>query len=418
MPFHSPFRPATFIAAAPVAVALLAGCGGDEPSTLVERSDSAGIAIVVNRGGDQPLSWTLDRRFSLGGADDGPEAFYNVGRGSLATDDAGHLYILDRGNHRILVFDGEGRHLRELGRRGGGPGELQWPAAITVARDGSLAISDIGHRGLVRVTATGEPLEHRVLEGWSGGGIAAFGDGLVVQLDVRSDQVSRHELTRIDDTGRHPVVASDGARLRPIDLGCVQISGMSQLFAPSLVWAAGAGRIAAVTGSDYDIHLYDADGPVARVRRDLPPRPATRELALQEVGEKFEVGFGGGGGCVAEPAKVVDERGVADVIPAIRRLAVAPDGTLWVQRFAVRGDPAAIDVFAAAGEYLGTLAAGTPFPEAFFPDGRVVALERDDLDVDHVVVYEVWEERGDGPRRVAFAARRAPPAEAARRSSR
>jgi hypothetical protein len=403
MRFRFSTRLTARIAAAPVGVALLAGCGAEAPSTLVERTDSAGIVIVMNRGGDQPLAWSLERTFSLGGADDGPEAFHNVGRGSVATDEAGYLYILDRGNHRILVFDGDGRHVRELSRRGGGPGELQWPTSLVVAQDGSLAVSDIGHRGLVRVTAAGEPLEHQMLEGWFGGGIAAFGDGLVVQLDVRAEAVTRHELARIDETGRHVVVASQGARLRPVDLGCVQISGMAPYFAPSLVWAAGAGRIAAVTGADYDVELYDASGPIARVRRDVPLRPATRELAIQEVGEKFEVGFGGGGGCVAEPARVVDERGFADVVPAIRRIAVAPDGTLWVRRFAVRGDPAPLDVFAADGEYLGTLPDDTPFPEAFFADGRVAAVEKDDLDVDHVVVYRIIDARADGSSRISAA---------------
>jgi hypothetical protein len=363
------------------------GCSVETPPPVVERTDSAGITLVVNRGEDRLLDWELERTFTLGGDDEGPESFFNVGRGSLATDAAGHLFILDRGNHRILVFDGEGRHVREMGRRGGGPGELQWPSSIAVAGDGTLTIADIGHRGLVRITATGEPLEHRMIEGWVGGSIASFGHALLAQLDSRSAETSRHELIRVDERGRHVVLASDGAPLRPVDLGCVRISGMAPLFAPTLVWAAGAEMIAAATGAAYDVHLYDANGPIARVRRDLALRPATRELAIQEVGEKFEVSFGGGGGCVAEPAKVVDERGVAEVVPSIRRLALGPDGTLWVQRFAVRGDPETIDVFAAGGEYLGTLPAGAPFPEAFFPDGRFAAVEKDDLDVDHVVVY-------------------------------
>jgi hypothetical protein len=377
------------IMAAGAASGLSGSCSVETPPTVVERTDSAGVTLVVNRGEDRPLDWGFERVFTLGGDDEGPESFYNVGRGSLATDAGGHLFILDRGNHRILVFDREGRHVREMGRRGGGPGELQWPSSIVVAHDGTLTIADIGHRGLVRITATGEALEHRMIEGWVGGSIASFGNALLAQLDIRSAEESRHELTRIDESGSHLVLASDGAQVRPIDLGCVRIGGMAPLFAPSLVWAAGAGTIAAATGAAYDVHLYDADGPMARVRRDLPPRPATRELAIQEVGEKFEVSFGGGGGCVAEPAKVVDERGVAEVVPSIRRLALGPDGTLWVQRFAVRGDLATIDVFAADGDYLGTLPAGSPFPEVFFPDGSLAAVEKDDLDVDHVVVYRI-----------------------------
>jgi hypothetical protein len=73
---------------------------------------------------------------------------------------------------------------------------------------------------------------------------------------------------------------------------------------------------------------------------------------------------------------------------------VGPGGeqrTLWMQRFAVRGDPATVDMFAANGTYLGTRDAGTPFPDAFYPDGRFVATVKDDLDLDHVVTYRLTE---------------------------
>src|SRR5690606_19312668 len=127
------------------------------------------------------------------------------------------------------------------------------------------------------------------------------------------------------------------------------------------------------------------------IRRDVSPRPASRELAIREVGEGITISsFGGGGGtCTVPPEKVVDERGVADVLPAIRDIAVAPDGTAWVRHFAVKGEPAPIDVFSPDGAYRGTLPVGSPFPVAFFPDGRIIAIEKDELDVPRVVVYHV-----------------------------
>jgi hypothetical protein len=306
---------------------------------------------------------------------------------------------LDRGNHRVVVFDDGGRHVRTLSRRGGGPGELQWPQAIVIEASGNLAITDIGHRGLVRVTAAGEPLEHRVLEDWWGGEIARFGDSVVVQKQVGAvNGSSSHELHVLDDGGGRALVAFPATPMRPVDLGCVRISGMPRLFAPSLTWATGGSRAAVAGTASYEIEIHEPVGLVARVRRDLPPRAATRELAIQEVGEEFTVAFGSGGGCSAEPGKVVDERGFADVIPADRRVAIGPDGTLWVLRYAVRGDPAPLDVFADDGEYLGTLPPESPFPEAFFPDGRVIAMEKDDLDLDHVVIYRVVRESRTGVR--------------------
>lgn len=70
-------------------------------------------------------------------------------------------------------------------------------------------------------------------------------------------------------------------------------------------------------------------------------------------------------------------------------MQIDPEGRLWVQRGHVRGERAPIDLFAADGEYLGTLQDGAPYPAAFMPGGSVVAVETDELDVPRVVVYRV-----------------------------
>lgn len=53
-------------------------------------------------------------------------------------------------------------------------------------------------------------------------------------------------------------------------------------------------------------------------------------------------------------------------------------------------DEGPIDVVVAGREYVGTLSAGEPgMPEAFGPDGLVVHLERDELDVPTLLVSRV-----------------------------
>jgi hypothetical protein len=129
---------------------------------------------------------------------------------------------------------------------------------------------------------------------------------------------------------------------------------------------------------------------VSSVRRDLPPRPVTKEMALAEVGEERTVTFDEGiPPCKTPAEEVVAKQGFAPVLPAVGAVALAPDGTLWVKRGAVKGEAAIIDVFDPAGEYRGTLPAGSPWPVAFTPSGDVIAVETDDLDVERVVVYAV-----------------------------
>lgn len=374
-----------------VAIAVLVGaCGVGAPERpAVEVVDSADVTILTNTAEDVPLEWQFEPVLVLGGADDGPESFYQVGSGSIGVDAAGNLNVLDRGSHHVLVFDGEGGLTRTIGREGGGPGEFQWPSGLVVWPDGAFAVADFGKRGLVRFSAAGEPLEEEPMENWNGS-VARLGDGTVVVESRRSedDETMYDLLVALEGEGRE-ILSRPRPQGRTIDLGCVRISGMVRLFAPSLVWAAGPDFIAAATGAEYVIDVYEDAGKVASVRRTFELRETSRALALQEVGDEFEVSFGGGGGCEAPAERVVEEQGYTDVIPAVGTIAVAPDGTLWVQRREVRGEERAIDIFVDRGEYVGTLPPGTPFPVAFMPDGAIVAVERDDFDVPRVVVYEV-----------------------------
>ncbi|MFQ5876449.1 MAG: 6-bladed beta-propeller [Acidobacteriota bacterium] len=54
----------------------------------------------------------------------------------------GILYVVDTGGHRVLGFDAEGNRVLEFGRRGSGPGEFNYPAAIAVGPSGDLYVTD------------------------------------------------------------------------------------------------------------------------------------------------------------------------------------------------------------------------------------------------------------------------------------
>ena len=72
----------------------------------------------------------------------------------------------------------------------------------------------------------------------------------------------------------------------------------------------------------------------------------------------------------------------------VRGLATTWDGRIWVLR---RGEEplsdGPIDVITADGRYLGSYPAGaTAIPDAFGPAGLVAFIERNELDVETVVV--------------------------------
>ena len=90
---------------------------------------------------------------------------------------------------------------------------------------------------------------------------------------------------------------------------------------------------------------------------------------------------------------MVEKQGHAPVLPAVGEIALAPDRSIWVRRGSVKGEDPIVDVFDGDGTYLGTLPPGSPYPATFLPDGSVVAIERDEMDIDRLVVYRV--QRGE-----------------------
>ena len=62
----------------------------------------------------------------------------------IAFDPAGtKVYVADRNNHRIQVFDSENNHQMTFGEKGVDDGEFDIPSAITVnPTDGTIYVAD------------------------------------------------------------------------------------------------------------------------------------------------------------------------------------------------------------------------------------------------------------------------------------
>lgn len=61
----------------------------------------------------------------------------------LAYDSArSRLYVADSAAHRVWIFAGDGRPIGEIGRRGDGDGEFNFPTHVAVDRHGNLYVAD------------------------------------------------------------------------------------------------------------------------------------------------------------------------------------------------------------------------------------------------------------------------------------
>lgn len=80
------------------------------------------------------------------------------GRGIAVTDVAvrnGKVYATD--TYQIFVFDTAGKLLRQFGKPGFGPGDLDHPNGVTAGDDGTVYVSDSNHARVIAFSAEGKP---------------------------------------------------------------------------------------------------------------------------------------------------------------------------------------------------------------------------------------------------------------------
>lgn len=163
------------------------------------------------------------------------------------------------------------------------------------------------------------------------------------------------------------------------------------IFAKTLAWYGNEQWLAVSRDAAYVVDVYQGSPPmlVRSVRREIAPRRASYDLAVEWARENPVIIRRVDGDCVTPPREVAEKTGHVDRVPTIREVRVAPDGTLFVRRYAIRASAGQIDVFDDKGVYSGTLPADFLWPIGFLPGGEVLSAERDEMGVQRLVVAEL-----------------------------
>jgi hypothetical protein len=399
------------IVACGAAFSLLVACApGDSGGSGPAVRDSAGIEIVENR---RPLwadsfPWRLSDRplVDISGRGDDPDGgLYRVSAASRLSD--GRIVVANSGTGALHFYDGSGAILNSVGRLGGGPGEFRTMTSLGVLPGDSLAVYDRSQQRLTIFGPDGSFAKSFRPEGADKLGTntaAAFlSDGTLV---ISAEGVFGSEelggglrrpalgLVRYDMMGvvLDTIVQVPG---RELYLQRLTVEGrtmavMAQLgFGHETRFAVHGNAFYLGTTDAFELRHYDGGGTLTRiVRLSEPPRPVTPadiELFLTEQ--------------LADTPDGAERDGIErffagmpfpDEMPAHGDILVDADGYLWVEEYRWPLDQASHwRVFDAEGAWLGTVV--TPPRLQLYEIGHdyVLGRWRDDLDVEHVLLYEL-----------------------------
>ncbi|MFP5501790.1 MAG: NHL repeat-containing protein [Candidatus Sericytochromatia bacterium] len=167
-------------------------------------------------------------RWTVGGLGEGPGQLN--GPSAVATDAEGQVYVLDRGNRRVQLFDAEGRFRSAFDLAGS-------PRDLAVAAPGRVVVADA--RGHVRCYENGR-------EAWA------------------SDAIGRPVAVAVDAHGQIHTVDALGCRVVVLDRHGRELSsygrsgqGPGRFRAPRAI-ACGDGQMAILDGMTGEVHVFSA----------------------------------------------------------------------------------------------------------------------------------------------------------------
>ncbi len=399
----------------------LAACGGGEDapaSAEVFTRDSAGVRIVESPGPawDQAAAWRLSEAPFLDvGELDGPEEtqFFRVSAGTRLTD--GSFVVGSSGSHDLRRFTAEGEHLWTVGGEGEGPGEFVGLTEVVAGPGDTIVTYDFRQRRFSRFAPDGTFIDSRPLDGPSESGFGfvetLMPDGSAVftwrefdrdggppaEGEVSRDTINIHAVEPGRDgsveLGRFPgaetVVLQSGETE-----GGFTIAISSTPFGRSTQVAGGTSGIWLGDTDRFEIRQYDTAGDLLMVaRRSWEPVAVDDALLERATDEEL-----------AEADDDEDRRRIRrrwesvptpETLPAFEAIQVDRGGNVWVQQFEVPGEPERTwSVFDRDGAWLGDVA----FPDRFRPleigDDYVLGRFGDELDVEHIQLWELIKPAG------------------------
>jgi DNA-binding beta-propeller fold protein YncE len=195
------------------------------------------------------------------------------------------IYIADSGNHRVLVFDFQGKLLKIIGSKGQGPAEFSNPSGLFILEDGGLAVADVDNRRIQIFDKAWELVKSintktvqvadMIFKDNKIYTISSFGSSQYGRLDMRSEKDTQPLVNILDNQGNliqsisvddfpesHPFLRAIKHRV------CLALSRQDRLYVPHFAMNV--------------IHIFSLEGKkLGEFDRPLPFKPGDPKIVKQ-----------------------------------------------------------------------------------------------------------------------------------------
>jgi len=322
---------------------------------------------------------TFKEEFSIGEGEFDEDMFAELT--SMDVDSDGNIYILDRKEKKVKIFDSAGKFVKKFGEEGQGPGEMYVPVSIQLTHNDEVVIGDAGNQRLAFFSLEGEFLREM--------STAAKATALALPMIDSQGNIIGQELVPVPDESKlfREVRKYDSELNTLFTIASIDntnlIQGKINPFQVVISYQLGKENSIYISNPDeYEIKVFNSEGkPVKRILKDYESVGVTekeKEEFFERVGEV--------------PAQVKDRIEFPKVYPPYQNFTLDEEWRLFVRTFEKGKEEGEffLDVFDIEGRYIAKIPLKAE--PRVWKAKKLYAVEEDEDGFQILKVYSVqWE---------------------------
>ena len=342
-----------------------------------------GVQVIENPKKPAPPEGTLSKmtlkeELSIGEGEFDEDMFAELT--SLDVDSKGNIYILDRKDKKVKIFDSAGKFVKKFGEEGQGPGEMYLPVSLQVTHNDEIVIGDAANQRLMFFSLEGEFQREM--------STALKAQGLVLPLfdtqgNIIGQQVAVTEESQIlREVRKYDSELNSLFTITSIDITAI-VQGKINPFELVFYYQLGKDNdIYCSNPNEYEIKVLNTDGKlVKRILKDYDSVKVT-EKDKEEFFERVPEITGA----------IKDRLEFPDVYPAYQNFTLDEERRLFVRTFEKGKEEGEFffDVFSVEGRYIAKI----PFKGDLrvWKGKKLYAVEENEDGFQILKVYNVqWE---------------------------
>jgi len=371
---------------------LIQSCSKKEKEARYELKEINGIKVVHNFRSEvfKPVKFIEDLSI---GVQEGDEVYMFSDPRDIDSDLQGNIYVLDYKEVTIKKYDSRGKHIKNIGRKGQGPGEFEMPRSFIVSDDGRIYVQDILSLEIEMLSADGDylgavNLKDRCYEVFISpdGELVIGGKSYVEGKDKEVEYI--YQVCKYDLQQKEFIPFYKQKQLRYDRLSSGEISLEVPLY---VRWNIDSGgRIYVGTANKYELNVFSPQCQLLfKFIKDYEPFPVEKGLR-ESIFERL-----------SSSRTPLDSREYEEYLkfyPVFKSISVDEKDRVWVELFQPSKKDSQIqstnfDIFSPEGKFLfSTTIDKYVYPRLIFKNGYVYTLVRDNSGFSKALRFKIEED--------------------------